>query len=176
MVGTSSPGQLTFSFTLNPFTIVSNFGTYSPTLDSPPSLNLPFDFLITCQTQTFKLYVDGVIVADTLSNFHTTRVGTNLIMPQVTHIALNPSKLTITKVSWTYSMSNCIHNRHQLLKRNIGLFSSTRWSSWNYDWTFCKSRSRSQSYHHKLPIKDENFSAWLFHSYQYLSKFKWHRN
>jgi len=102
VVGMNAPEPLTITFTSSPFTVVTNKGTYTPTLNSVPSQNTPFDFLISCEAQTFKLFVDGQIVASTLSNFHTVQNG-KLSPPNVVNIAFTSQSTNLNKFSYSYS-------------------------------------------------------------------------
>lgn len=103
VVGKNVPEPFRISFTSSPFTVVTNKGTYTPDLSNPPSLNVPFDFVISCETQTFKLYVDGQIVASTLSNFHTVSNGAGqFYMPNVVNIGFTSQSTTLNKFSYTY--------------------------------------------------------------------------
>jgi len=104
VVGKSVPQALKITFTTGPFTVVTNLGTYTPTLTETPSQNTPFDFLISCETQTFKLYVNGEIVASTLSNFHTVQDRSGkFYMPNVVNIAFTSQGTSLSKFSYTYS-------------------------------------------------------------------------
>jgi len=97
----ASVSQLAFDFALNPFRVISSLATISVTADPQHSANVPFDFLISCEAETFKLYVDGVIIADSLSNFHYQN-GVKNPMPQVKYIFVNPNQVSVSKASWTY--------------------------------------------------------------------------
>lgn len=104
VVGKNVPEPLTIKFTSSPFSVVTNKGTYTPTLSSIPSQNTPFDFLISCEAQTFKLFVDGQMVASTLSNFHTVQNG-KLTVPNVVNIAFTSQSANLNKFSYTYCKS-----------------------------------------------------------------------
>lgn len=104
--------QLTFRFYLDPFSIATDFGTYFIP-STPHPANVPFDFLISCEAETFKLYVDGVIVANSLSNFHSTRNGLNIVMPQVTYIAVYQNNMAVTKASWNYGTDSGCNSQCQ---------------------------------------------------------------
>ena len=103
VVGKRAPEPFKIGFTSGPFTVVTNKGTYTPGLSNEPSMNVPFDFVISCEAQTFKLYVDGQTVASTLSSFHTVSDGSGqFYMPNVANIGFNTQNALLNKFSYTY--------------------------------------------------------------------------
>lgn len=57
----SSANTLTLSINvkMNPFKVVIDTVTYGANMANPPVANGPFDLLITCGPDNFKVYIDG---------------------------------------------------------------------------------------------------------------------
>jgi hypothetical protein len=103
MESSLNPPLMTMTLSMSPFQVSIGSANYGSTLTSPPVANKPFDFLITCDVDNFKLFVNGEQISGTISNFHI-KAGT-LVTPTVTAISYNipaTANMKITRISWNY--------------------------------------------------------------------------
>ena len=68
-----------------------------------PNITKSFDFLMTCEVDSFKFFVNGQPLTS-IVNYHQTRVNNNIVYPIVTNIMHGLMfPLVLGKLSWTYS-------------------------------------------------------------------------
>ena len=75
-------------------------------LIAAPKLNQPFDLMVTCNVDNFKIYVNGQLASSTITSFHSKQVAGVPVTPIVTAIGYGiatGSNMKITRISWNYS-------------------------------------------------------------------------
>ena len=72
-----------------------------------PKTNQPFDLVISCSTDNFKIYVNDMFVAD-FTKLHIIS-STLRTIPTVTRINYAKTSMAITKLTWNYGNKIYIH-------------------------------------------------------------------
>ena len=104
MESSLNPPAMSMTLSMNPFKLTVAGSDYGSTLASPPIINQPFDLLVTCDADNFKIFVNGIQITGTISDFHIK--STKLVVPTVTMISYSITStinMKITRISWNYS-------------------------------------------------------------------------
>ena len=94
-------------------------------LIAAPKLNQPFDLMVTCNVDNFKIYVNGQLASSTITSFHSKQVAGVPVTPIVTAIGYDiatGSNMKITRISWNYSELRSV--RRTFTPRNKQYFAS----------------------------------------------------
>ena len=100
--GTEQVLQITM--TMYPFKLVIDGVSYGSTMVNPPVGLRPFDLLITCGVDNFRVYADGEAVTSAIATYHLQ--NNNLVTPNVyaaEYTVTDSTQTTIKKISWNYS-------------------------------------------------------------------------